>query len=278
MHKTFIQAGIIGWPVSHSRSPAIHNYWIDQYKLSGAYGLFAVQPNDLETAILGLKALGIAGCNVTIPHKVAAMQYMDWIDPQAKRIGAINTIVVGSDGLLRGFNNDGYGYIQSLHEVQPNWKADTGPITVLGAGGACRAIIVALIDAGAKEIRILNRSMDKTIAIAQEFETVVSAYNWNERNEALKDCAMLINTTSLGMHGQAPLEIDLERLPVNALVSDAVYAPLETPLLMRARLRGNATVNGLGMLLHQARPAFNAWFGVTPEVTPELYKTIISTF
>lgn len=277
MQKIFIQAGIIGWPVSHSRSPAIHNYWIDQLKLSGAYGLFAVQPSALGTAIRSLKALGIAGCNVTIPHKVLAMQYVDWIDPQAKRIGAINTIVVESDGLLRGFNNDGYGYIQSLYEVRPSWKADTGPITVLGAGGASRAIIVALIDAGAKEIRILNRSMDKAIAIAQEFEAAVTAYNWNDRNEVLKDCAMLINTTSLGMHGQAPLEIDLERLPVNALVSDAVYAPLETPLLMHARLRGNTCVNGLGMLLHQARPAFNSWFGVMPEVTPELYKTIIST-
>ena len=278
MHNTFIQAGIIGWPVSHSRSPAIHNYWIDQYKLNGAYGLFAVKPIDLEKAIRSLKALGIAGCNITIPHKITAMQYVDWIDPQAKRIGAINTIVLGSDGLLRGFNNDGFGYIQSLHEVQPSWKAETGPITVLGAGGASRAIIVALIDAGATEIRILNRSMDKAIAIAHEFDTVVSAYNWNERSEALKDCAMLVNTTSLGMHGQEPLEIDLELLPVTALVSDAVYTPLETQLLMGARLRGNTTVNGLGMLLHQARPAFNDWFGVMPDVTPELYKKIISTF
>lgn len=278
MVNQFIMAGVIGWPVSHSRSPTIHNYWIHQYKLNGAYGLFPVTPENLEVAIRGLKALGLAGCNITIPHKVAAMRFVDWIDPQAQRIGAINTIVAGADGLLRGYNNDGFGYLQSLLEVQPNWNAAAGPIAVLGAGGAARAILVALIDAGAKEIRLLNRTKDKADELAHEFAPVVSAYPWENRNESLENCAMLINTTSLGMHGQAPLEINLDKLPKTAFVSDAIYAPLETPLLAQAKAQGNLTVNGLGMLLHQARPAFHAWFDLMPDVTQNLRDTIIQTF
>lgn len=268
----------MGWPVTHSRSPAIHNHWIGQHKLHGAYGLFPVEPRNLETAIRGLKALGIAGCNVTIPHKVAAMQYMDWIDPFAKRVGAINTIVVQPDGALHGFNNDGFGYMQSLHEVQPKWDANMGPAVVLGAGGAARAIVVSLLDAGAKEIRILNRTREKAEMLAHEFGSLVTTHDWRERNAALNGCALLVNTTSLGMHGQDALDLDLDELPPTALVSDVIYVPLETPLLAKARKRGNTTINGLGMLLHQARPAFHAWFGVNPEVTHELRNSIIETF
>ena len=277
MNKKYTMAGVIGWPVAHSRSPAIHNYWIRHYDLCGAYGQFPVEPNNLETAIRGLKALGLAGCNITIPHKVSAMQYMDWVDPLAQRMGAINTIVVQADGSLHGFNNDGFGYIQSLREAQPNWQANAGPVVVLGAGGAARAIVVSLIDSGSKEIRILNRTRDKAEALAQEFGPQITTYEWAERHEALNGCALLVNTTSLGMHGQEALEINLNQLPTSALVSDAIYIPLETPLLAQARKRGNTTVNGLGMLLHQARPAFNAWFGVMPEVTPELRQSIIAT-
>jgi len=268
----------MGWPVAHSRSPVIHNHWIRQYGLTGGYGLFPVQPNQLETAIRGLKALGLAGCNITIPHKVDAMQYMDWVEPLALRMGAINTIVVQADGSMHGFNNDGYGYLQSLREAQPSWQADTGPAVVLGAGGAARAIVVSLMDAGATEIRILNRTRSKAEELAQEFGEVVTAYDWSERTEALNNAALLVNTTNQGMHGESALDIDLTQLPTSALVSDAIYIPLETPLLAAARLRGNTTVNGLGMLLHQARPAFNAWFGVMPEVTPELKNAIMATF
>lgn len=268
----------MGWPVAHSRSPVIHNHWIKQYGLAGAYGLFTVQPNQLETAIRGLKALGLAGCNLTIPHKVDAMQYMDWVEPLALRMGAINTIVVQADGALHGFNNDGYGYLQSLREAQPSWQADAGPAVVLGAGGAARAIVVSLIDAGATEIRILNRTRSKAEDLAQEFGQVVTAFDWSERSDALNNAALLVNTTNQGMHGESALDIDLTQLPTSALVSDAIYIPLETPLLATARLRGNTTVNGLGMLLHQARPAFNAWFGVMPEVTPELKNAIMATF
>lgn len=278
MNPTFIMAGVMGWPVAHSRSPAIHNYWIRQHKLNGAYGLFAVHPNNLEAAIRGISALGLAGCNITIPHKVEAMTYVDWVDPLAHRMGAINTIVVQPDGALHGFNNDGYGYIHSLCEAQPNWHASAGPVVILGAGGAARAILVSLIDAGATEIRLLNRSRSKADELAQEFATHVTSLDWSERNEALAGAMLLVNTTNQGMHGEPALEIDLQHLPTDALVSDAIYIPLETPLLAAARLRGNTTVNGLGMLLHQAVPAFQAWFGVRPEVTSELHQSIIGTF
>jgi shikimate dehydrogenase len=277
MNNTFIMAGVMGWPVAHSRSPAIHNHWIHHYGLRGAYGLFPVEPTNLGAAIRGLSALGLAGCNITIPHKVDAMQFVDWVEPLAQRMGAINTIVVQTDGALHGFNNDGFGYIQSLREAQPDWRAANGPIAILGAGGAARAIVVSLIDAGATEIRILNRTRSKAQALAQEFPDTVCAFDWRERHDALAGAALLVNTTNQGMYGQPALDIDLTQLPTAALVSDAIYIPLETSLLETARLRGNTTVNGLGMLLHQARPAFNAWFGVMPEVTPELCSAIITT-
>jgi shikimate dehydrogenase len=277
MKQTFVMAGVMGWPVSHSRSPVIHNHWISQSGLTGAYGLFPVKPSQLETAIRGIKALGIAGCNITLPHKVNAMQFVDWVDPLAIRMGAINTIVVQADGALHGFNNDGYGFIESLREAQPNWKANSGPAVVLGAGGAARAVIVALIDAGATEIRLLNRTLSKAEDLAHDFGEAVRALPWVERENALHGAALLVNTTSLGMHGESPLVIGLNQLPVSAIVSDVIYIPLETPLLVAARLRGNITVNGLGMLLHQARPAFKAWFDVMPEVTSELKNAIIAT-
>ena len=278
MNNQFVMAGVMGWPVAHSRSPVIHNHWIRQYGLNGAYGLFPVQPENIDDAIRGLKALGLAGCNITIPHKVEAMKRMDWVDPLAQRMGAINTIVVQADGALHGYNNDGFGFIQSLRDEKPDWRADAGPITVLGAGGAARAIVLSLIDEGAREIRLINRTRAKADALAHEFGQVVTAYNWSERHEALAGCALLINSTNQGMHGQPDLDLQLNQLPTSALVADAIYIPLETALLAQARQRGNTGVNGLGMLLNQARPAFKAWFGVMPEITPALRQAIIATF
>ena len=275
--KPYTLAGVMGWPVAHSRSPAIHNHWIRQHGLNGSYVLLPVQPDRLGDAVRGLRALGFAGCNITIPHKVAAMALMDRIDPLAARIGAINTIVVEADGTLAGYNNDAYGFIQSLLDAQPDWRADAGPVTVLGAGGAARAILVALAERGAKEIRLCNRSLDKAQALAAEFGAPIRALPWDQREDALDGCALLVNSTSLGMKGQDPLTLSLDRLPRHALVCDAIYIPLETPLLAAARQRGNATVNGLGMLLNQARPAFQRWFGVTPELTPELRRLIEAT-
>ena len=239
--------------------------------------MLPVDPVNLPAAFKGLAALGFAGCNVTIPHKVSAMRLVDRVDPVARKMGAINTIVVEPDGSLSGTNNDGRGYIQSLLDAQPDWKADAGPIAVLGAGGGARAVIVSLAERGATEIRVCNRSFDKAQALAREFGAPVRAVPWQQREEALCDAALLVNTTNQGMTGQAPLDISLSQLPAHALVSDLVYVPLETPLLATARQRGNRTVGGLGMLLNQARPAFHAWFGVMPEVTPELRRLVEMT-
>ena len=275
--KTYGLAGVMGWPVAHSRSPRIHNYWIDKHGLNGAYVLLPVAPGTLEIAVPGLAALGFRGCNITLPHKVDAMALMHEVDPMARRMGAMNTIVVQKDGSLKGFNNDGFGYIQSLLDTKPDWRADAGPVTVVGAGGAARAVVLSLADRGAKEIRLINRTFEKAEALAREFGGPIKAYHWEDRHTALADVALLVNTTSQGMHGQEALDLSLNALPTHALVSDVIYVPLETPLLAAARHRGNATVNGLGMLLNQARPAFHAWFGVMPEVTPELRRMVEAT-
>ena len=274
----FKLAGVMGMPIYQSRSPILHNYWLAKYGIKGAYGHFPVELKNLEAAVRGLSALGLAGCNITLPHKVHAMKLMDHIDPLAKRMGAINCIVVQEDGALHGFNNDGYGYIQCVKDAQPTWRADAGPILVLGAGGAARAIVLSLIDEGAKEIRLVNRTKAKAEELTVGVETFVKVFDWSERNEAMRGVAMLVNTTNQGMYGQPALDVSLDALPTTALVSDAIYIPLETPLLETARLRGNPTVNGLGMLLNQARPAFNAWFGVLPEITEDLRKAVLATF
>ena len=276
--QKFKLAGVMGMPIHQSRSPILHNYWLGKYGIKGAYGHFPVELKNLDAAIRGLSALGFAGCNITLPHKVHAMKMMDHIDPLAQRMGAINCIVVQEDGALHGFNHDGYGYIQSVKDAKPDWRADEGPILVLGAGGAARAIVISLVDAGAKEIRLVNRTPAKAQELAAGVESVVKVFDWSERNECMRGAAMLINITNQGMYGQPPLEVQLDALPLTALVSDAVYIPLETPLLQKARLRGNSTVNGLGMLINQARPAFRLWFGVMPEITEELNAAVLASF
>ena len=274
---TLVLAGVMGWPISHSRSPVIHGHWIKQLGLRGTYVPLAVNPVLLPQALAGLSALGFAGCNLTLPHKVDALAHVTQLDDVARQIGAVNTVIVNPDGSLRGTNTDAFGYIQSLHEAQPDWQAAQGAAVVLGAGGAARAIVWALADAGVKDIRLLNRSRDKADALASEFGSPVHAYPWEQRHDALSDAALLVNTTTQGMQGQPVLDIDLAKLPVHAVVSDIVYTPLQTDLLQRAQKRGNPTVNGLGMLLHQARPGFAAWFGVMPEVTPALWQTVMAT-
>ncbi len=277
MHNHFHLAGVMGWPISHSRSPKIHNYWMAQHGLAGVYVPLAVEPGRLEKALRGLAALGFAGCNLTIPHKEAALAFLDRVEPAAARIGAVNCVVVEKDGTLTGKNYDGFGFIASLQEAAPQWRAESGPAAVLGAGGGARAIVAGLLDAGAKEIRIFNRTRARAEALARDFGAGVSAYSWEERASGLAGAALLVNTTSQGMVGQPPLEIALDALPRAALVADIVYAPLETPLLAAARARGATPVAGLGMLMHQARPAFRDWFGIMPEVTPELRALIEAT-
>ena len=276
--QRFVLAGVMGWPVAHTRSPAIHNHWIAHYGLKGAYVQLPVQPARLEAAIRGLPALGFAGCNITVPHKISAMAWMDEVHPAAQRIEAINTVVVREDGSLLGVNNDGVGYIQSLRDADPAWRADTGPALVLGAGGAARAIVVALLDEGVPELRICNRTQEKAEAFRDAFGDRVKVIPWSEHNAAMAGVSLLVNTTTQGMHGQPALDVALDDLPAHAMVSDAIYIPLETPLLAAARQKGHRTVNGLGMLLNQARPAFKAWFGVMPEITPALLSAVHATF
>jgi shikimate dehydrogenase len=271
-------AGVMGWPVAHSRSPVIHNHWIAEHGLRGAYVLLPVQPAQLEQALRALPVLGVAGCNLTIPHKVDAMSIVDHVDTLGQRIGAVNTIVVNHDGSLSGRNTDAFGFIQSLHEVASPWTPAAGPACVVGAGGAARAVVVGLLDAGVEEIRLSNRSDGKATDMAREFGPKVQAVLWSDRHDALNGAALLVNTTNQGMHGQPALDLRLDALPRNALVADIVYVPLETPLLAAAAARGNPTVNGLGMLLHQARPAFEAWFGVMPSVNPALLEKVHATF
>ena len=273
----FLLAGVMGDPVMHSRSPKLHNYWLAKYGLTGTYVPLAITAERLRAALRALPALGFAGCNLTIPHKEAALDIVDKLDPLARRIGAVNCVVVAPDGSLEGRNHDGFGYIESVREAQPKWRADAGPIVVLGAGGGARAVLVGLVDQGAREIRLVNRTPARGKALAQDLAGPIGVLRWEEREAALEGAAMLINATNQGMLGEPPLDIALDRLPVSALVSDIVYIPRETPLLAAARRRGNRTVNGLGMLLHQARPAFHAWFGIMPEVTPELRAMIEAT-
>jgi shikimate dehydrogenase len=268
----------MGMPIFQSRSPIIHNHWIAVHGIKAAYGHFPVQIDQVEAAVRGLAALGLAGCNITLPHKVKAMALMDHLTPMAQRVGAINCIVVQDDGSLHGHNNDGYGYLQSIKDEKPDWRADVGPITLLGAGGAARAVIIALIDAGAPEIRLLNRSRDKAEQLAALNPQVVKVLDWSERHAALAGAAMLINTTNQGMYDQPPLDLVLDDLPRTALVSDLIYVPLETPLIKAAKARGHVAINGLGMLLNQAVPAFEAWFGIKPVIDAALRQKILATF
>ncbi|MBX9741121.1 MAG: shikimate dehydrogenase [Beijerinckiaceae bacterium] len=273
----FLLAGVMGWPVMHSRSPMLHNYWFKQHGLAGTYVPLAIEPAGIGPALRALQPLGFAGCNLTIPHKETALAFVDEVADTARRIGAISCVTVRRDGSLVGTNNDGYGYIESILAEVPGWRADAGPIVVMGAGGGARAVVLGLADRGAREIRLINRSPERALGLAQEFGAPVHAVAWEDRHAALEDAAMLVNTTSQGMVGQTPLDLAIERLPRHALVSDIVYIPRETPLLRQARERGNPTINGLGMLLHQGRPAFRDWFGVTPDVTPELRQMIEAT-
>jgi shikimate dehydrogenase len=273
----FLLAGVMGDPVMHSRSPKLHNYWLAKYGLAGVYVPLAITAGHLRAALRALPVLGFSGCNLTIPHKEAALGIVDKIDPLARRIGAVNCVVVAADGSLEGQNHDAFGYIESVREAQPGWRADRGPIVVIGAGGGARAVLVSLIDGGAREIRLVNRALARAKSLARELGGPIAALSWDEREAALQGAAMLVNATSQGMVGEPALDLALDSLPLNALVSDIIYIPRETALLASARKRGNPTVNGLGMLLHQARPAFHAWFGIMPEVTSELRATIEAT-
>jgi len=273
-------AGIMGWPVAHSRSPALHNFWLDELGIDGVYVPLPVRPERLAQALRALPALGFRGCNLTLPHKQVALSIVDRVDPLARRIGAMNTVVVAADGSLEGRNTDVYGFRESLRDSALDWNAAAGPAVVLGAGGAARAVVAALIEAGVPEIRVVNRTAARAERMAEDLAVPLSRMSihpWTVRDAALRDAGLLVNTTSLGMTGEPDLNIDLSRLPPRAVVVDIVYVPLETALLAAARRRGHRTVDGLGMLLHQGRPGFEAWFGTPVRVTRELRVAVLAT-
>ena len=273
----FLLAGVMGWPVMHSRSPMLHNTWFEQHKLAGRYLPLAIEPDRIGPALRSLAPLGFAGCNLTIPHKESALAIVDEIAPTAKKMGAISCVTVGRDGRLTGSNNDGYGYIHALLDAAPDWRAEAGPIVVIGSGGGARAVVMSLAERGAREIRLFNRHIERAQTLARDFGGPVKAMPWDDRHAGLEGAALLVNTTSQGMVGNPALQLSLDRLPTSAIVSDIVYIPRETPLLEAARKRGNRTVNGLGMLLHQARPAWESWFGISPVVTKDLRAMIEAT-
>ncbi len=262
-------AGITGWPVGHSRSPRLHGFWLERHGIDGAYVPLRIEPAHFPAAIRGLMRSGFAGVNVTIPHKVAAFAISDTVEDSARRAGAVNTLVF-ENGRIKGSNTDGWGFLENLRSsgVDPA----TGPALILGAGGSTRAIAAALLDLGVK-VTIANRTRARSEQLAAELPGL-AVINWDARGIALPDHALLVNTTSLGMIGHDPLEIDLDRAADGLTVADIVYVPLETPLLAAARARRIRCVDGLGMLLYQAVPGFRTWFGVDPTVDDALRRFV----
>lgn len=266
-----IKACVMGWPVSHSLSPALHRFWLEKYGIAGSYTAMAVMPDNLRHAFDLLLARGFAGCNLTAPLKENALSMMDEHDESCLMSGAANTVVI-RDGKMTGYNSDGFGFMESLKAAHPGWSG--AHVTVLGTGGAARGVIASLKGSGASRFTLVNRTRQKAEKIVKvfRFESCAEVVDWEHRAEALQDATLVVNCTSLGMVDQPELELDLKKLPETAIVADIVYRPLETPLLKAARLRGNPVLPGLGMLLHQGRLGFDFWFGRDPEVTPELYQ------
>ncbi|TPK71852.1 shikimate dehydrogenase [Mesorhizobium sp. B2-4-15] len=274
MAEAIKKAFVTGHPVKHSRSPKIHGYWLAAYGIDGSYEAIDVAPQDFAEFIATLQPAGYRGGNVTIPHKEAAFALVERRDQAAEEIGAVNTLWF-EDGVLWGGNTDGHGFAANLDDYAPDW-VNAGPAVVLGAGGAARAVVQALKRRGVRDIRIVNRTLARAIELRDRFGNGISAHDMAATNELLADAGLLVNTTALGMHGNEGLSADPALLPAHAIVTDIVYVPLETPLLAAARARGLKTVDGLGMLLNQAVPGFERWFGFMPQVTTELRALIVA--
>ncbi|ODT80993.1 MAG: shikimate dehydrogenase [Pelagibacterium sp. SCN 64-44] len=270
------KAFVIGHPIAHSRSPLIHGTWLTQYGIDGSYEAIDVAPADLAGFFDRLRDGEFAGGNVTIPHKEAVFALCDHVDPLARTIGAVNTLVV-KDGKVQGTNTDYLGFLGNLDVSAPGWDENEPDVAVLGAGGAARAILVALKSRKVGTIHLFNRTLETAIRLANELGPGIQPHEYSDFSLAAPSCRLVVNTSSVGMHGTRFEGLDLARLPGNAVVSDIVYSPLETPLLADARARGLRGVDGLGMLLHQAVPGFEHWFGVCPEVTPDLRARIEAT-
>lgn len=269
-------AAVTGHPIKHSRSPLIHGHWLKKYGLEGAYGKQDVPPETAVEFYSNLQSHGLVGVNVTIPNKEAAFKAAQTLDDAAKAIGVVNTLWLDDEGTLHGANTDALGFLGNLDQAAPGWDKANKKAVVLGAGGASRAIVWALLQRKFTDVYILNRTREKAEDLRDYFGERVICDDWDNRSNTLENCDLLVNTTALGMSGQPDLEIDLALLPTHAVVTDIVYTPLITGLLEAARARGNTIVDGLGMLLHQAVPGFEKWFGVRPEVTDELRDIIIA--
>ena len=267
------RACVIGWPIEHSRSPIIHNYWLETLGIEGAYTREPVKPDELKSFLQSLGNRGFAGCNVTVPHKQAALAIAEERDASAEAIGAANTLWLDG-GRLCASNTDAYGYMTYLQKCAPQWAERDAPVVVLGAGGAARAIIYGFLDAGVSRAILCNRSRDRGEDLARHFGSRVEVRDWSSRNAAVADAGVIVNTTTLGMKGAGEPGIDFALARSDAVVSDIVYVPLETMFLASARAHGLTTVDGLGMLLHQAVPGFEKWFGARPQVTDELYNRV----
>lgn len=269
-------AAVIGHPISHSKSPALHGYWLQKYGIKGHYIPIDIAPDDLFETLKTMQKMGFVGANVTIPHKEAVLKIADVVTDRAKMIGAANTLVFSKDGQIIADNTDGYGFIQNIRTAIPNWAPKTGPAVVFGAGGAARAVLASLIDIGVPEIRLSNRTATRAEALAAEFGDRVKVVNWVKVGNVLDDAVTIVNTTSLGMTGQPEFRVPLDGMPKSAVVTDIVYSPLKTKLLEAADQKGCRWVDGLGMLLWQAAPGFARWFGQEPEVDEDLRKIVLN--
>lgn len=269
------RAAVIGWPIAHARSPVVHNFWLRQLGITGSYTKEAVKPEDVERFLKGLEADGFVGLNATVPHKEALYALADERLADAVAVGAANTLWL-DDGRLVVTNTDTYGFMTHLNATALGWRSLDRPVAILGAGGAARGIVHGFVRAGVARIKLCNRTRERSEVLAQHFGSQVAVVDWAERSSMLGDVGVLVNTTTLGMTGCPALEIDLHRLPGDAVVADAVYVPLQTGLLKAAAARGLQTVDGLGMLLHQAVPGFERWFGVRPDVSEELRACVLA--
>ncbi|OWU85979.1 shikimate dehydrogenase [Oceanicola sp. 22II-s10i] len=267
-------AGVIGHPIAHSRSPALHGHWLRRHGIRGHYIPMDVDPADLETVLRTLPRMGFVGVNITVPHKEAVMKIADLLTDRAILMGAANTLIFRRDGKIHADNTDGYGFIENLHQGAPGWNPAAGPAAILGAGGAARAVVSALIDKGVPEVWIANRTRLRAEKLAQDFGKRVQVVEWVKAGDMIEEAALVVNTTSLGMEGKPPLRVPLDGLHAGQVVTDLVYAPLKTGLLAEAERKGCTAVDGLGMLFHQAVPAFERWFGIRPQVDADLRRAV----
>ncbi|MGP9803450.1 shikimate dehydrogenase [Paracoccus sp. NSM] len=268
-------AGVIGMPIAHSRSPKLHGHWLRRYGLPGHYIPIPVLPEHLAEVLRVLPQAGFVGVNVTIPHKEAVLTLADTVTDRAALIGAANTLIFRPDGKIHADNTDGYGFIANLRQNAPDWQPEAGPAAIIGAGGAARAVVASLLDSGVPELRIANRTRLRAEQIKAEFGARLVVYEWAQLGNMVDGAATVVNATSLGMEGKQPLRVPLDALSPDALVTDLVYTPLMTPLLIEAQERGCRIVDGLGMLLHQAAPGFERWFGHRPEVDDETRQVVL---